>query len=138
MCFLSYVLAGLVAAGDAFAPSLTIVGVVPDLQIHISTWAIATMSVLGLAGVIARRWRMEWIAASVLVFLLGARALPVWVSIDEVPTRLSAAAAMTLGALGVGRRALDCWVFHVNTVTVARTHRRMERRRAARRAEGRP
>ncbi|MCR6706540.1 MAG: hypothetical protein NVV66_18255 [Cellulomonas sp.] len=128
ICVLTYVLAGVVALGDAFFPSGTIVGVVPDMQTSVSCWAMAAMSIAGLFGVVAHRWRVEWVAASVLAFLLLARSVPVWASVDDVPTRLAAAAMMTLGAFNLGRRALDMWVFYVNTTLVARHRLTLERR----------
>jgi len=131
VCFATYALAGCVALGDMTAPSATVTATVPHTQVVVTAWIVAAMSVLGLIGVTLHRWRMEWVAASVLVFMLTPRALLVWWSVEDVPSRLAAAAMMTLGAIGAGRRALDLWVFHVNTAAVARRHTRLMARRRA-------
>jgi hypothetical protein len=131
LCLVSYALAGVVAVADTIVPSVTIAGTVPDGQILFGAWVLGGASVSGMLGVVLHRWRVEWVAASAATFLLLARAVPVWASVDVVPSRLSAAAMMTLGAICLGKRALDLWVFHYNTMRVARRHG--ERRRPIRR-----
>lgn len=117
-----------VAAGDLLWPSSTIDGVVPRWQLYTSAGLMATLGLTGAISVLAHRWRIEWVCVSAAAFLLLGRAVPVWMSLDDAPTRLAAAAMMTLAALGLGARALDLWVFHVKTSTSARAaHRRRAR-----------
>jgi len=104
-------------------PAATVADVLSRGQVLFSVLAITVTGSVGLAGALAHRWRMEWVAASALFFLLLARAVPVWVTLDDVPSRLAAAAMMTLGAVGVGRRALDMWIFWHKTTRASRRHR---------------
>lgn len=122
ICVVSYVLAMIVAYGDLVYPSETIRGV-PAVQLVASGWAMLFFAAMGLPAVLLHRWRFEWVAASVITFLLLARAVPTWTSLGDVPTRLSAAAMMTLGALCLGKRALDLWVFSDETQSAARLKR---------------
>lgn len=119
-----YALCVVVAIADAGAPAETIGGALPDWQIAFSAGGMALLGAVGLVGVIGHRWRMEWVAASALVFLLLARAVPVWATVPGMPSRMAAAAMMTLAAVGVGRRALDMWIFAIKTGAVARRRRR--------------
>jgi hypothetical protein len=123
LCLVSYALAGLVAIGDTFVPSVTITGTLPDAQVVVGAWALGAASVCGMLAVGLHRWRVEWVSASAASFLLLARSVPVWASLGDNPNHLSAAAMMTLGALCIGKRALDLWVFFYNTTIVARHHR---------------
>lgn len=125
----AYLLVVLVAAADTWWPSSTIAGVVPPWQIAITGAAMVTLGTVGASAVIAHRWRAEWVCAAVAACLLLGRAGPVWASVDDVPTRLAAAAMMTLAAIGLALRALDLTVFHLKTYAAARrAHRRRERR----------
>ena len=125
-----YVLCLLVAIADAGAPAETIGGALPSWQIAFSAGGMALLGSVGLVGVIAHRWRMEWVAASALAFLLLARAVPVWATVPDMPSRMAAAAMMTLAAVGLGRRALDMWIFAIKTGAVARRRRRRLREAA--------
>lgn len=129
LCVATYVLTAVVAVADALVPSTTIAGAVPGVQTLVSSWVLGALSLVGLGGVVAHRWRVEWVAATAITFFLLARAVVVWASVDDVPTRLAAAAMMTLGALCVGKRALDLWVFAETTARVAQTHARIVGRR---------
>lgn len=124
ICLVSYVLALLVAIGDRWLPAVTITSSTSELQVAVTSSAMGALSVIGFVGVLLHRWRWEWVPASALAILLAVRALPVWWSLPDEPTRLAAAAMMTLGALCLGRRALDLWVFAVKTGSVATWHRR--------------
>ena len=88
---------------------------------------LAVLSAVGLGAVLAHRWRVEWVPAAAITFLLLERSVPVWLRLGEVPERLSAAAMMTLGALCLGKRALDLWVFSIKTEAMAE-QARAERR----------
>lgn len=125
---LAYLLTLVVAAGDTLYPSTTIDGVVPTWQLRATAIGMVVLAVTGLASVVAYRWRIEWVCASAVAILLLGRAAPVWASVDDVPTRLAAAAMMTLGAMTLLGRALDLWVFAVKTAAVARAHARARRR----------
>ena len=130
LALMTYLLCLTVAVADAALPAPTIAATLPVYAITASSVAIALLAVVGMVGVFAHRWRMEWVASSVLVFLLLARAVPTWATLMEQPTRLAAAAGMTLGAVAIGRRAFDMWVFWWKTWTVARGHRRRRHRRS--------
>ena len=116
------------ATGDLYWPSSTIDGVVPQWQLYVSAGLMAALGLAGAVAILAHRWRIEWVCASAVAFLLLGRAIPVWMTLPHVPTRLAAAAMMTLAALGLGARALDLWVFHVKTSETARAARRREAR----------
>ena len=124
ICVLTYVLAFVVGIGDTVMPSTTIDGVVPDMLVAVTSAMTFVLSLIGLVAVLVHRWRWEWVAATVLTFVLLARSVPVWLSLPDAPTRMAAAAMMTIAALcGVGRRALDLWVFAAKTGAVARRAR---------------
>lgn len=124
ICAVSYLLAILVAIGDRWLPAVTITGSTTPAQVAVTSAAMGLLGVLGFVGVLLHRWRWEWVPASALAVLLLVRAAPVWWSLADVPTRLSAAAMMTLGALCLAKRALDLWVFATKTGSVATWHRR--------------
>ena len=130
LALMTYLLCLTVAVADAAVPAPTISATLPAYAIAASSGSIALLASVGIVGVLAHRWRMEWIASSVLVFLLLARAVPTWATLGDEPTRLAAAAGMTLGAVAVGRRGFDMWVFWWKTWTVARGHRRRRHRRS--------
>lgn len=116
LCLLSYILAFLVATGDFYVPSATLANHYWSAGVAL---VLAPLSVLGFGAVITHRWRVEWVPAAAITFLLLQRSVPVWVSLSEKPENLSAAAMMTLGALCLGKRALDLWVFSLKTKTSA-------------------
>lgn len=124
----AYVLVIVVACGDVLWPSTT-VQAVPGLLLAVTDGAMATLGAVGVLGTLAHRWRVEWVCAAALTSLLLGRAGPVWTSVDDVPTRLAAAAMMTLAAVLMACRALDLTVFHVKTLSVASGRRRRRRRR---------
>lgn len=128
---LAYLLTITVAAGDTWWPSTTIEGVVPEWQLRLTASAMVGLGLAGAAAVVAHRWRVEWVCASAATFLLLGRAAPVWASVDDVPTRLAAAAMMTLACVGLAARALDLWVFAVKTAAAARGARARRRRESA-------
>lgn len=119
LCITGYVMCLGVAAGDALFPSTTIDGVLPTIQITLSVTLLVVLASLGLVAVCLHRWRWEFVPANVLVFVVLARAYPVLVSLPDVPTRLSAASMMVMGATALGHRALGLWVFAVKTKAVA-------------------
>lgn len=118
LCLVSYVLAFLVAVGDYFVPSSTLQGVDREWTAGMAI-VLATLSVIGFTAVAAHRWRIEWVPAAAITFLLLQRSVPVWATLGSTPERLSAAAMMTLGACCLGKRALDLWVFSIKTKAMA-------------------
>jgi len=114
LCLVSYALAFLVAMGDLFVPSVTLHPVDREWTVGLAA-TLALLSLIGLVAVITHRWRVEWVPAAAIFFLLLQRSVPVWASLDEVPTRLSAASMMTLGAVCLGKRTFDLWVFSIKT-----------------------
>jgi len=124
----AYLLTVVVAVGDTWWPSATIDGVVPAWQLQTTAVAMTVLGLLGAVGVLVHRWRVEWVCASVVAFLLAGRAGPVWASVDDIPSRLAAAAMMTLASIGLAARALDLWVFAVKTAGAAHLPRRREAR----------
>jgi hypothetical protein len=120
LCLASYVLSLLVAVGDFFTPSAILsAGVSRSWTVGMAL-ALVPLSLLGLAAVLTHRWRLEWIPASAITFLLLARAVPVWAVLPQTPGYLSAAAMMTLSGLCLGKRALDLWVFAIKTKNAKR------------------
>lgn len=116
LCIASYSLSLAVSMGDFFAPSATLQAVMPR------GWAVAiaavlgVLSIVGIAAVLSRRWRIEWVAATAIAFLLLERSVPVWARIiSGYPESTSAAAMMMLGAFCLGQRALSLWIFSIKT-----------------------
>jgi len=120
-----YVPAFLVGYGDLTAPSPVIEQTVGPATPTAAYLAIAG-GVLGAVGVLLHRWRWEWLAASVLPFALLARALPVWLTLDEAASRLAPAAGMTMAAGLMLLRAVDLWLFACKTGHLAARRRRRE------------
>ena len=129
ICSTCYVMVLLVALGDTLVPSLTIDGVVPDVQIGLTAALMAVLCLIGLVAVPLRRWRWEWVSSSILVFLVLGRSVPVWASLVEVPSRLAAAAMMVTAAMAFAHRAAGLWLFAVTTQRVAQAAARHRRRR---------
>lgn len=129
---LAYMLVVVVAAGDSWWPSATIDGVVPTWQLAVTSGAMGALGAIGAGSVLLHRWRVEWVCAAVATFLLFGRAVPVWITVPDMPTRLAAAAMMTLAAVGLAFRALDLTLFHLETSGTARKARRKRRTRGAR------
>lgn len=112
----SYCLAFIVSMGDIFTPSVTLQLVTPRGWTVATAVSLAVLSVIGLVAVITRRWRIEWVAASAIAFLLLARSVPVWGWLFGGHSEsTSAAAMMTLGALCLTQRALSLWIFAAKT-----------------------
>lgn len=111
---LSYILCIVVAFADVVFPSVT-VAPYDDTRVGVTSAITGMLGLLGAIAVFAHRWRVEWVPASALTFLLLARATPLWANLDDNPTRLAAAAMMTLGALNLAKRALDLLVFSEKT-----------------------
>jgi hypothetical protein len=130
MNVISYLMAITVALGDAFFPSITL-EFVSDNLVLISAVIMGGMGVVGVASSLSRRWRIEWVAAAILMFLLASRAASTWVTVPATHTRLSAAAMMTLGALFMAKRAFSLWVFAAETGFIARRRNAMVARGAA-------
>jgi len=120
-----YGMAFLVGYGDLTAPSPVIQQTVGPATPSAAYLAIAG-GVLGVAGVLLHRWRWEWLAASVLPFALIARALPVWLTLDETMSRLAPAAGMTMAAGLMFYRAIDLWAFACRTGHLASRRSRRE------------
>lgn len=114
LCLASYALCIAAAYGDARYPGVTIAPV-DDSLVAVSGLAMAVLGCIGLLAVLTHWWRVEWVPASALTFLLLSRAAPMWADLDNHPTRLAAAALMTLGALCIAKRALDLLVFFEQT-----------------------
>lgn len=77
---------------------------------------LAVLSIIGLLAVLTRRWRIEWVAATTIAFLLLERSVPVWGRFfSGHPESISAAAMMTLGAFCLAQRALSLWIFAIKT-----------------------
>lgn len=112
-----------VAVGDIWFTSSVIIASSSTDQFLAGGAAGLLAGSAGLAGVLLRRWRWEWVAASVAAFTLASRALPVWFTLGDNALRLSAAAGMTVAAIGMAYRALELWVFAVTTGTIARQAR---------------
>lgn len=125
LLLLGYVMAFLVGYGDLTVPSPVIEQTV---QHGAATGGYTGMmfGAIGAAGVLLHRWRWEWLASSVLGFALLARALPVWAGVDEVASRLSPAAGMTMGAALMFLRAIELWLFACKTGRLASRRRRKE------------
>ena len=86
LALMTYLLCLTVAVADAAVSAPTISATLPAYAIAASSGSIALLAAVGIVGVLAHRWRMEWIASSVLVFLLLARAVPTWAT-SRLPTR---------------------------------------------------
>ena len=125
LCIASYSLSLLVSAGDLFAPSATLQLVTPRGWTVAMALILAVLSVVGLVAVLSRRWRIEWVAATAIAFLLLGRAAPVWEEVfgGHSESMLSAAAMMTLGAFCLAQRALSLWIFAIKTRQTAETAR---------------
>lgn len=118
--FGAYGLALTIAAGDAFVPSVTITSSADPTQTIIMAIAMAVAAAVSIVGLALHRWRIEWVPTTILFFLLLSRSLLTWITVGDSPTRLSAAAGMTLGAFAILARALNLWVFASKTGAVAR------------------
>lgn len=114
-----YLMTLVVGLADTLVPSATIDGVLPTVQIGLTSALMVALGLVGVVSILAHRWRWEFPAVAVLSMLLLARSIPVWFSLHEEPTRLSAAAMMVLGAAGMAMRTLDLWVFSKTTEAVA-------------------
>lgn len=114
LCIASYLLCVVVAYADSFFPSAT-VEPMNDFRVNLTSAVMATLGILGAIAVWAHRWRIEWVPSVALTFLLLARATPLWADLDDNPTRLAAAAMMTLGSFNLAKRALDLLVFSEKT-----------------------
>lgn len=122
---LGYSMALLVGYGDLTAPSPVIEQTVGPAT-PTAAYASIAFGLAGAVGVLLHRWRWEWLAASVLAFALLARALPVWVGLEESAVRLSPAAGMTMGAALMFLRAIELWHFACKTGRLAARSSRRE------------
>lgn len=78
--------------------------------------ALAALSITGVLAVLSRRWRVEWVAATIIAFLLLERSVPMWGRFfSGYPESVSAAAMMTIAALCLAQRALSLWIFAIKT-----------------------
>ena len=124
LCIASYGLSFLVAMGDLFAPSATLQLLTPRGWTVATALTLAALSIVGLIAVISRRWRIEWVAASTIAFLLLERSVPVWGRVLSGEAQYtSAAMMMTLGSFCLGQRALSLWIFAIKTRQSAETAR---------------
>ena len=114
LCVATYLLCLVIAYADVFHPS-DLLEPMNDTLVALTGLVTAILSIVGVIAVLAHRWRVEWVPASALTFLLLAQATPLWIDLDDHPTRLAAAAMMTLGALCIFKRALDLFVFSEKT-----------------------
>lgn len=127
LCITSYSLSFLVAMGDLFAPSATLQAVVPRGWMVTIALTLATLSITGILAVLTRRWRIEWVAATTIAFLLLERSVPVWGKLlSGYPEHASAAAMMLLGAFCLAQRALNLWIFAIRTRQTAEHARDLE------------
>ena len=112
----SYSLAFLVSIGDLFAPTATLQQLTPREQVVTTAVGLAILSLVGLGAVISRRWRVEWVAASVVAFLILERSVPAWGRVFNGAFEYSSAAfMMTLASISLGQRTLNLWVFSIRT-----------------------
>ena len=117
---LGYALSLLVGLGDLFAPASFLLDAAPRAWVVVSSSILVVASVVGLASVTAHRWRAEWVAATVIAFLLLAQSVPVWDRIfTGFPDSTSVAAMMALGAICLAQRALNLWIFFLRTLQTA-------------------
>jgi len=126
---LLYGFTAVVGVGDVWFTSSVITDSQSVDQSVIGGAVCMVAGLIGMAAVVTRRWRWEWVAASVAAFTLLGRAVPVWFALESNMLRLSAAAGMTIAAIGVGLRAMDLWVFASTTGYWAR--RAQAKRKAA-------
>jgi uncharacterized integral membrane protein len=124
LCLASYGLSFLVSMGDLFAPSATLQLLTPRGWTVATALTLAVLSIVGIIAVLSRRWRIEWVAATAIAFLLLERSVPVWGRVlGGYSEATSAAAMMTLGAFCLGQRALSLWIFAIKTRQTAETAR---------------
>lgn len=117
----SYSLAFLVSIGDLFTPTATLQLLAPRGLVVATAIGLAILSLVGLGAVISRRWRVEWVAASVISFPLLGRSVPVWgLVFDREFEYSSVACMMTLASISLGQRALNLWAFSIKTRQSAR------------------
>lgn len=117
---LLYAFTAVVGVGDLWFTSTAVTDSTSSGQFVVGGITCLAAGLIAVAAVILRRWRWEWVAASVAAFTLLGRAVPVWFSLEANPLRLAAAAGMTVAAIGVGLRSLDLWVFARKTGALAR------------------
>ena len=116
----SYSLSLLVSLGDILAPSEGLLVVSPQPWSVILSGILLVLSVLGLAAVATRRWRIEWVTATAIAFLLLARSVPMWERLfTGFPESTSIAAMTALGAICLAQRALSLRVFFLRTLQIA-------------------
>jgi hypothetical protein len=119
LCLVSYFLAFLVALGDLYVPSPTLQIVMDRQWSQGLALALAPLSLIGFIAVLTHLWRVEWVPAAAITFLLLQRSVPVWATLADKPWNLSAASMMTLGACCLAKRTLDLWVFSIKTKAAA-------------------
>ena len=82
----------------------------------VTSGTLAVLSVIGLVAVLTRRWRVEWVVATALAFLLLECSVPGWIRIvSGFPESTTLSALTALGAISLAQRALNLWIFAIRT-----------------------
>jgi len=122
-----YALGVVVGIGDVWVRSDVIADAVGVPWVLVWGWLALASGTIGALAVIAWRWRWELVASAALAFAFAARAVGVWATVDDLPSRIAPAAVMTIAALSCLLRALDLSVFASRTSAMAIRVRRRAR-----------